>query len=107
LITPLLPSSAMPVVFSYGDERLVNFGKITGRHFPQDENGGYTEAVPSTSDEAVAILARIRAAGATHVVIPRSAMWWLSHYSGLRRYLQEHSRLFAFYREEGMAFEFD
>ena len=63
------------------------------RHFPRDEGGGYAGFHPADSEQAISFLETERRAGLDYFVIPDTALWWLEHYPGLARHLDEHYTL--------------
>ncbi len=103
-IAEVVPAGAGVAVASKGDPRLVQLGDRTGLHFPQVPDGTYAGHHPGDSDEAVALLEQVRAAGAAYLVLPSAAFWWLAHYPGLRRHLAEQYQLVAFHEESGVAY---
>jgi glycosyltransferase involved in cell wall biosynthesis/GT2 family glycosyltransferase/SAM-dependent methyltransferase len=88
-----LPREAKVLVISKGDEALLQLEACEASHFPQDEKGEYLWHYPATSEEAIANLESLRAKGATHLLVPDSARWWLDHYDELREHLARHYRV--------------
>ena len=92
----LLPRGAVVAVISKGDEALVRFDGISGRHFPQGDDGGYAGHYPADGDEAVALLERARGLGAQYLLVPATALWWLGHYPRFAAHLETRcDRVFA------------
>jgi glycosyltransferase involved in cell wall biosynthesis/SAM-dependent methyltransferase len=88
-----LPPDASVLVISRGDPALLKLGGgRRGWHFPQCERGVYAGHNPADSVEAVAHLETLRAKGAEFLLIPRTALWWLGHYAGLREHLDDRYR---------------
>jgi hypothetical protein len=82
------PAGAVVAVVSKGDDELIEFTGRTGWHFPRDpRTGGYAGFHPADSAAAVAHLEEVRAAGATHLLLPHTMGWWLDHYAGFRAHL--------------------
>jgi GT2 family glycosyltransferase len=80
------PGSEVAVV-SRGDPALVDFDHRQGRHFPENDSRAWIGYHPAGSDEAVALLAKARRGGVTHLAIPATALWWLDAYPGLTQIL--------------------
>ncbi|MQA73278.1 MAG: glycosyltransferase [Solirubrobacterales bacterium] len=81
------PAKAQVLVATKGDAGLLAFSGRRGWHFPRDKDAGYAGYHPADSEAAIAHLEELRAQGATHLVLPRTAFWWLDHYRGLREHL--------------------
>jgi SAM-dependent methyltransferase len=88
-----LPPGAIALVASKGDEQLVTFDGRTGWHFLRNGKGQYAGHHPADSAAAIEALQRLRTAGASYLVFPQVAFWWLDHYGGLRDHLDRHGRL--------------
>jgi hypothetical protein len=88
-----IPSGAVALVVSKGDERLLAFTGRTGWHFLRNDKGLYAGHHPADSTAAIEALGRLRAEGARYLVIPQVALWWLDHYAGLREHLDRHGRV--------------
>ncbi len=58
------------------------------RLLPFLERDGQYWGPPADDATAIRELERMREAGATHIVFVWSCFWWLEHYSGLHRHLQ-------------------
>ena len=82
------------LVATRGDDAFLAFDGRRGWHFPRDRDGKYAGYYPADSEAAIAHLEELRAQGATHLVLPRTAFWWLDHYEGL------HEHLDAAYRQD-------
>lgn len=80
------PGGTVAVV-SRGDEELLRLGAVRACHFPVDGDGQYAGYHPATGADAVAHLEELRAAGVDHLLIPRTAFWWLDHYDELAEHL--------------------
>jgi SAM-dependent methyltransferase len=90
-----LPQGAVTLVVSKGDEQLVDFNGRTGWHFLRNDNGQYAGHHPADSAAAIEALQRLRTEGASYLVFPQVAFWWLDHYAGLRDHLERHGRVVA------------
>jgi glycosyltransferase involved in cell wall biosynthesis len=87
-----VPDGATVLVASRGDDGLLALVGRDGWHFPRDSDGKYAGHYPADSDAAIAHLEALRAQGASHLVLPRTAFWWLDHYEGLREHLEANHR---------------
>jgi len=76
------------VVISKGDDDLLRLGSVHASHFPQTDNGIYAGYHPADSAAAIDHLEMVRAQGAEYLVVPSTAYWWFSHYTGFREYLE-------------------
>jgi GT2 family glycosyltransferase len=84
------PPQATILVVSRGDEELLRLDGRRAWHFPRSDDGSYAGHHPSDSGEAITRLEEQRTAGAEYIVFPTTAAWWLDHYEGLRRHLDDH-----------------
>jgi glycosyltransferase involved in cell wall biosynthesis len=82
-----LPPGAEVLVATRGDDALVTLNGRRGWHFPRDPDGRYAGYYPADSEAAIAQLEELREQGATHLVLPRTAFWWLDHYKGFSEHL--------------------
>jgi Sulfotransferase family len=82
-----IPPNALVLVATRGDDEFLAFEGPRGWHFPRDRDGTYAGRYPTDSEAAIAHLEELRAQGATHLVLPETAFWWLAYYEGLRRHL--------------------
>jgi GT2 family glycosyltransferase len=88
-----LPPDATVLVASKGDEALLQLGaRRRGWHFPRGEGGAYAGHYPADSVGAISHLEELRAAGADHLLLPATSLWWLDHYGDLGRHLEERYR---------------
>lgn len=87
-VAETVPDEAAVLVVSRGDRELVALGDRAAGHFPQDSRGGYLGHHPQDSDDAIAQLEHLRAAGADYLVLPETAYWWLDHYRGFGDHLR-------------------
>jgi GT2 family glycosyltransferase len=84
-----VPGDADVIVVSRGDRELVALGERPAGHFPQDPEGRYLGHHPRDSEEAIGQLERLRAAGASYLVLPTTAYWWLDHYGDFAAHLRD------------------
>jgi GT2 family glycosyltransferase len=89
-VSGAVPPGSSVLVVSRGDRELVDIDARRGLHFPQDATGGYLGHHPRDSEDAVAQLETLRAAGAEYLVLPSTASWWLEHYVGFGEHLRAH-----------------
>jgi glycosyltransferase involved in cell wall biosynthesis len=87
VVESAVPAGGCVLVAARGDDRLLAFEGRSGWHFPRDADGKYAGYYPADSEAAVHHLEELRAQGATHLVLPRTSFWWLTHYQGLQRHL--------------------
>jgi GT2 family glycosyltransferase len=93
LVDEVVPESGRVLVVSRGDEELLQLDGRQARHFPCDEGGGYAGFHPADSDAAIDHLRAQQEAGATHLVLPATALWWLDHYPKFAAHLTSHRTL--------------
>jgi GT2 family glycosyltransferase len=89
LVSETVPADATVLVVSRGDDELLQLEGRRAWHFPGDERGEYAGYHPADSSEAIEVLEAQRAAGAGYIVFPDAGAWWLEHYDGLRRHLDD------------------
>jgi hypothetical protein len=85
----LIPDGATVLVAGKGDEALLQLDGRMGWHFPMAEDGRYAGYHPAGDTSAIAQLEALRARGADHLLLPKTTLWWLDHYEGLRRHLED------------------
>jgi hypothetical protein len=88
-VEELVPPGATVLVAGKGDDALLELEGVRARHFPAAADGRYLGYHPSGDTAAIAQLEAQRARGADHLVLPATTLWWLQHYGGLRRHLQD------------------
>jgi hypothetical protein len=98
-VRKVVPAGEAVLVLSRGDDELLNLGDRVAGHFPQAEDGRYLGYYPEDSESAIAMLETLRAAGSQYIVFPSTAFWWLEHYAGLRRHLQDNYHLIGSQRD--------
>jgi hypothetical protein len=92
LASQAVPRGARVLVVSKGDEQLLRLRRGRAQHFPQDARGGYAGFYPAGCTSAIAHLEWLRARGATHLLIPSTALWWLDQYPAFAAHLQSRCR---------------
>jgi GT2 family glycosyltransferase len=99
-----VPPDAAVLVVSRGDDALVELGRRSVAHFPQAADGVYAGYHPADSDQAIAHLEELRAAGAEFLVLPQPSFWWLDHYEGFRSHLERRYSVVAHDEESCLVF---
>jgi GT2 family glycosyltransferase len=89
-VARLLPAGATVVVVSKGDEELLRLEGRQAWHFPRAADGSYPNLYPAHSGEAIAQIESLRAKGASHLLLPKPAFWWLEHYREFKDHLEQH-----------------
>lgn len=87
-VAEAVPAGATVLVASKGDEELLKLPGCTGWHFPRSEGGVYAGHHPADSATAIAHLEALRDKGASYLLFPSTALWWLDHYKELRQHLE-------------------
>jgi glycosyltransferase involved in cell wall biosynthesis len=82
----LVPEESNVAVVDKYDPTIMHLSGRKGWHFPDGRllPGGY----PSDDGTAIDHLEQIRQLGASHIVFPSAAFWWLDHYKGFRQHLE-------------------
>jgi GT2 family glycosyltransferase len=88
-VVDAVPADSTVLVVSRGDDELLRIDRRRAWHFPRSDDGAYAGHHPADSKQAIALLEVQRAAGAEYIVFPGTGIWWLEHYEGLRRHLDE------------------
>jgi GT2 family glycosyltransferase len=89
VVRAAVPAGATVMVVSRGDDELVDLGDTAAWHFPRSADGEYRGHHPRDSAEAIAHLEELRAGGGEYLVVPRTSFWWLDHYDGFARHLED------------------
>jgi hypothetical protein len=87
--TEVIPAEATVLVAGKGDDALLRLDGRRAWHFPMTADGRYLGYHPSGDTAAIAQLEALRARGADHLMLPATTLWWLDHYQGLRRHLED------------------
>jgi hypothetical protein len=98
------PSDATVLIVSRGDESLLDLDGRNGWHFPQDPAGLPAGHHPADSAQAIGQLEELRARGAEFFVVPATERWWLDHYEGFRRHLENRYQSLAVDEKFGVVF---
>jgi hypothetical protein len=107
LISTVAPEDSVVAVVSKGDPELLKLGRREGWHFPRTESGAYAGHHPADDADAVARLESVRRAGASFLVVPATASWWLDHYSEFGRHLRSQYRVVAEEAETALIFSLE
>ena len=94
-VTGLVPEGATVLVVDKGDEDLLRVGGRQMRHLPRNPDGTPAWHDPENSDDLLEQIAREYELGARYLLIPSASLWWLDHYEGFARRLEQESRLLA------------
>lgn len=97
----VIPVGATVLVVSKGDDQLVRLEGRDAWHFPLAPGGTPAGYHPSGDTAVIAQLEAMRATGAEYLLLPATTLWWLDHYHGLRRHLDD--RYVALLRDEHCA----
>jgi GT2 family glycosyltransferase len=95
MVDETVPEGATVIVISRGDDEALELGDRRAWHFPQETDGSYAGSYPLDSEDAVAQLERLRERGGEYLLVPGTSAWWLDHYEGFARHLQERYRPLA------------
>ena len=88
LVESDIPRDATVLVASRGDDGFLALEDRKGWHFPRHPDGRYAGHYPADSESAIEHLDELRGQGATHLVLPQTAFWWLDYYEGLGEHLE-------------------
>ena len=92
-IRDCVPHGSRIAVVDKWDPTVLHLCKRKGWHFPHRPL--LPDGYPKDSPMAIAHLERLRRDGASYLVFPSSAFWWLEHYAAFRVHLdQRYSRIF-------------
>ena len=86
-VTESVPEGSTVLVLSNGDDALIDIPGRQGWHYPQLDDGTFAGHHPADDRAAIAELERLREKGASYLVVPASANWWLQHYRSLGEHL--------------------
>ena len=91
----LVPAGATLLVFTEGEDSLLQMSGRVTQPFPQETDGTYAAYRPENDADAIAQFEALRKSGARYVLTPAIAFWWLDSYPKFYRHLQETSRRVA------------
>jgi hypothetical protein len=87
MIESFVPPGATVAIVSKGDSELLRLGNCVAWHFPRTASGAYAGHHPAGDEDAIARFETTRADGASFLVFPATAFWWLDHYVGFKNYI--------------------
>ena len=87
IIREQTPAQARIVIVDKYDPTLFHLSCRKGWHFPDRQllPGGY----PRYSGMAIQHLEQLRERGASYIIFPNAAFWWLDYYQEFRRYIED------------------
>jgi glycosyltransferase involved in cell wall biosynthesis len=88
-VARVAPDDEPVLVVSKGDPALVDMPGRVARHFPEASDGRYAGYHPRDSDDALEHLTVLEGRP-DYLVVPAPSFWWLDHYTGFARHLEEH-----------------
>ncbi len=94
-VNRLVPAGSTLLVFTEGEDSLLQMSGRVARPIPQETDGTYAAYRPENDADAIAQFEALRKSGARYVLIPAVAFWWLDSYPEFYRHLQETSRSVA------------
>lgn len=83
----VVAAGATVLVVSRGDDTFLRVAARRLWHFPQTEKGMFAGEYPADGTSAVSHLSELIKRGATHIVFPATALWWLDYYPELTGFL--------------------
>jgi hypothetical protein len=104
VVASTVPANAIVAVVSKGDPELLQLEGRQGWHFPQQYDGTYAGFHPKDSRAALEGLYRVQAKGATFLLLPATALWWLDYYKEFAAHLGREGRVLARDDETGVIF---
>ena len=84
-----VPTGAIVLVISRGDEDLLKLDGRIGWHFPRSPDGRYAGYHPEDSSAALAHLDQWRTRGAQYLLLPATGFWWLDYYGDFAQNLRD------------------
>ena len=94
-VNRLVPAGASLLVFTEGEDSLLQMNGRLARPFPQETDGTYAAYRPENDADAIAQFEALRKQGARYLLLPAIAFWWLDSYPEFYRHLQETTRSVA------------
>ena len=105
VIARLVPDGSVVLIVSRGDEQMLQIEGRVGRHYPQQPGEIAAPRKPADDGEAIAELDALRAQGARYLFFPVTCLWWLEHYTGFRKHLENEHSAVSYEPEAGALFE--
>ena len=82
-----VPDDAIVLVASGGSDEMLRLGNFTTWHFPRAEDGSLAPN-PGNAPALIATVGHLQLAGATHLLFPKRARWWLDLYPPFDEHLR-------------------
>jgi hypothetical protein len=88
-----VPPGSTVAIASRGDDEILNVHALRTWHFPRRADGVWSGQYPADGAEAVSELHAVREQGATHLLLPWTAFWWLESYPAFAAHLDRDDAL--------------
>jgi glycosyltransferase involved in cell wall biosynthesis len=82
-----VPEDAIVLVASGGSDELLRLGDFTTWHFPRADDGSLAPN-PGNAPALIATVGHLQLSGATHLLFPKRARWWLDLYPPFEEHLR-------------------
>jgi hypothetical protein len=86
-LASIVPSDAIVLVASGGSDELLRIGDFTTWHFPRGDDGSLAPN-PGNPSAQIATVGHLQLGGATHLLFPKRARWWLDLYPPFEEHLR-------------------
>jgi glycosyltransferase involved in cell wall biosynthesis len=103
LLSDAVPADAIVLVASGGSEELLRLGDFTSWHFPRADDGSPAPN-PGNAPALVATVGHLQVLGATHLLFPKRARWWLDLYPPFEEHLRARHTVVSDDHETGVLF---
>ena len=85
----IVPAGGRALIVSRGDPALTRLRDVDAWHFPVLEDGSWGH-YPADDAGAIEHVEWARQRGAQFLALPATAFWWLEHYRGFAKHLDDH-----------------
>ena len=92
LLAEHVPASAVVLVASGGSPEMLRLGDFTSWHFPRADDGSLAPN-PGNAPALIATVGHLQHQGATHLLFPKRARWWLDLYPAFEAFLRGRQRV--------------